>query len=74
MTTPKHMGTFLYNKIWKNYDDNWGASVVGVVGGQGSVKTACCLDIAEKKMATHPQEKIFWHHSKINFHSQKVEM
>jgi len=61
MANPKKMGDFLYKKIWKNYDDNWGASLVGVVGGQGSVKTACCLDIAEKKLKEHPKEKIFWH-------------
>ena len=43
------------------YDLNWGASVVGVIGGQGSVKTACCLDIAEKKLEYHKKEKVFWH-------------
>jgi len=54
-------GNMLYRKIWEDYDDDWGASVVGIIGGQGSVKTSACLDLAEKKMDTHPQEKIFWH-------------
>ena len=61
MPSPKKVGDYLYKKIWKDYDDDWGAAVVGVIGGQGSVKTACCLDIAEKKLETHPREKIFWH-------------
>lgn len=60
-TRPKEMGEFLYNKICRDYDDDWGASVVGVIGGQGAVKTACCLDIGEKKIKNHPNEKIFWH-------------
>jgi len=61
MPTPKQMGNYLYKKIWDKYDENWGSAIVTVVGGQGSVKTACCLDIVEKKMRTHPDEKIFWH-------------
>lgn len=51
----------MYRKIWDSYDENWGAALVGVIGGQGSVKTACCLDIIEKKMKVHPKEKVFWH-------------
>ena len=64
MVSPKEMGTLLYKKKIcgeDGYDLNYGASVVGVIGGQGSVKTACCLDIAEKKLSFHPKEKIFWH-------------
>ena len=64
MVNPKTMGTLLYKKKIcgeDGYDLNYGASVVGVIGGQGSAKTACCLDIAEKKMGFHPKEKIFWH-------------
>jgi len=64
MPSPKKIGTWLYKeKICgeKGYDLNWGASVVGVIGGQGSTKTACCLNTAEKKMMFHPDEKIFWH-------------
>lgn len=54
------MGSYLYKKMYI-HDNDWGASVGGVIGGQGATKTACCLDLAEKKMATNPQEKIFWH-------------
>lgn len=64
MTNPKEMGKHLYRKKVcgeDGYDLNFGASVVGVIGGQGSVKTSACLDIAEKKMMFHPKEKIFWH-------------
>jgi len=64
MPRPNEMGTYLYKKKIcgeDGYDLNYGASVVGVIGGQGSVKTSACLDIAEKKMKYHPKEKIFWH-------------
>ena len=61
MVKPHEMGPELYKKIYYKYDNDWGASVVGVIGGQGSAKTACCLDLAEKKLRWHPQEKIFWH-------------
>ena len=61
MVSPKVMGENLYKRIWGEYDDDWGASVVGVIGGQGSVKTACCLDIVEKKLEIHPKEKVFWY-------------
>jgi len=61
MPRPDVIGPQLYKKIWGKYDNNWGASVVCVVGGQGSAKTACCLDLAEKKLSEHPKEKIFWH-------------
>jgi len=64
MVNPKEMGDLLYKKKvcgQDGYDLDWGASVVGVIGGQGSVKTSACLDIAEKKMRFHPKEKIFWH-------------
>jgi len=58
---PRIMGERLYSKMYKYHDDEWGSSVGGVIGGQGSVKTACCLDIAQKKMKYQPSEKIFWH-------------
>jgi len=61
MTNPRDEGDRIYKQIWKVHDDDWGAAVAGVIGGQGSVKTACCLDIAEKKMRIFPKEKIFWH-------------
>ena len=61
MVKPHEMGPELYKKIYYKYDNDWGAAVVGVIGGQGSAKTACCLDLAEKKLRWHPQEKIFWH-------------
>lgn len=58
---PKIMGTKLYKKIWGAYDLDWGACSLLILGGQGSVKTAACLDIAEKKMNIHSKEKIFWY-------------
>lgn len=61
---PAEIGEWLYkDKLCgrHGHDLDWGASVVGVMGGQGSVKTACCLDIAEKKLEYHKEEKIFWH-------------
>lgn len=64
MPNPAVIGKKLYkDKICgeKGYNLDWGAAVAGVIGGQGSVKTACCLDIAEKKMEWHPDERIFWH-------------
>ena len=58
---PKIMGDRLYKKMYKYHDDDWGACVAGVIGGQGSVKTGCCIDIAQKKMRYQKDEKIFWH-------------
>jgi hypothetical protein len=61
---PAAEGKRLYEKIYgkRGYDENWGASLVSIMGGQGSAKTACCLDIAEKKLKHHPNnEKIFWY-------------
>jgi len=58
---PKIMGEKLYKKMYMLHDDDWGACVGGIVGGQGSVKTGCCLDLAQKKMKYQKDEKIFWH-------------
>jgi len=53
-------GQRLYSLLYNKYDDNYGGSVVGICGSQGSVKTSLCLDLAEKKMKYHKDEKIFW--------------
>jgi len=53
-------GVRLYKTLYEKYDDDYGSSVVGISGSQGSVKTTVCLDIAEKKMNYHKKEKIFW--------------
>jgi len=53
-------GIRLYGLLHDKYDENYGASVVGISGSQGSVKTTVCLDLAEKKMRHHKNEKIFW--------------
>ena len=53
-------GKRLHRLLYDKYDDNYGASVIGISGDQGSVKTSFCLDLAEKKMKHHKDEKIFW--------------
>ena len=60
MVDPASEGKRLYQLLYKNYDFNFGGSVVGISGAQGSVKTTVCLDLVEKKLLHHPDEKIFW--------------
>lgn len=60
MVEPKIEGKRLYKLLYNDYDFNFGGNVVGISGAQGSVKTTVCLDLAEKKLAHHNDEKIFW--------------
>lgn len=60
MTSPRIEGSRLYKILYRDYDNDFGAGVVGISGSQGSVKTSVCLDVAEKKMRYHPDEIIFW--------------
>lgn len=61
MPNAGEIGVTLYKEIWEERNADFGAAVVGIIGGQGSVKTSACLDIVEKKLRNHPDEKIFWH-------------
>lgn len=60
MVQPKVEGKRLYKLLYNDYNDDYGGSVVGISGSQGSVKTTVCLDLAEKKIKHHPEELIFW--------------
>jgi len=60
MVSPTSEGRRLYELLYKNYSPDFGAGLVGICGAQGSVKTAACLDIAEKKMRYNPKEIILW--------------
>lgn len=60
MVDPATEGIKLYKLLYNDYDDNFGGSVVGISGMQGSVKTSAMLDLADKKTKYHPDEKIFW--------------
>jgi len=60
MVDPAIEGPRIYKLLYNDYDFNFGGSVVGISGAQGSVKTTACLDLAEKKIKHHPDEKIFW--------------
>ena len=60
MVDPGVEGPRLYKLLYNDYDFNFGGSVVGISGSQGSVKTTVCLDLAEKKIRHHKDEKIFW--------------
>jgi len=60
MVEPSIEGQRIYRLLYNDYDFNFGGSVVGISGAQGSVKTTVCLDLAEKKLEHHPNEKIFW--------------
>jgi len=60
MVNPAKEGIRLYGLLYKDYDDNYGASVGGISGSQGSVKTTLCLDLAEKKMENNKDELILW--------------
>jgi len=61
-TSPKKEGLRILKDIL-NRDENVGATTVLVIGGMGSTKTSACLDLSEKIMERHADEKIFWRES-----------
>jgi len=60
MVNPTEEGKRIYELLYKDYNPDYGAGLVGISGAQGSVKTAACLDLAEKKMMNNPHELLFW--------------
>lgn len=60
MVEPATEGIRLYKLLYNDYNFNFGGSVVGISGAQGSVKTAVCLDLVEKKLDHHNDELLFW--------------
>jgi hypothetical protein len=60
MVNPAEEGIRLYKLLYDAYNNDFGGSVVGISGAQGSVKTTVFLDIVEKKIERHPDELLFW--------------
>lgn len=60
MVDPAIEGPRIYETFYKKYDYNFGGSVCGISGSQGSVKTTVMLDLVEKKIENHPEEILFW--------------
>ncbi len=60
MVDPAIEGIKIYKMFYNDYNPNFGGSVVGISGSQGSVKTTVCLDLVEKKIKHHPEEILFW--------------
>lgn len=60
MVNPAVEGIRLYKLLYNDYNNDFGGSVVGISGSQGSVKTTVCLDLVEKKIEQHPEELLFW--------------
>jgi hypothetical protein len=60
MPDPAIEGKRIYKLLYNDYNNNFGAAVVGISGSQGSVKTTVCLDLVEKKIEHHPEETLFW--------------
>jgi len=60
MADPAEEGPKIYKLLYNHYNSDFGGSVVGISGSQGSVKTTVCLDLVEKKILHHPEECLFW--------------